>query len=330
MRKLLTLFALSLVVIGPVFSQEKDDIYYSKLKLPGVKMITVAGKYRVWTQKIGDGKIKLLLLHGGPGLTHEYLEDFADYLPQKGIEIYLYEQLGSYFSDQPEVSSGDPLWKMPARVQEIEDVRKGLGLRNFYLYGHSWGAVLGLAYSIKYQRNLKGFIFSSMNLSQSALSERQKGVRQQVDIAIENDPLGKELIERKNKGLPFDKAAYDQLFTQYYARQFIARTSKKLEVDDREEKHRNNQVMDEIVKDTFDQDYLSRLSNIKIPVLLIAGQYDPFVSPTDLEQFHKSLPLSRLVICPDAGHMAMLDSPKDYFPPIIEFLKEVEAHRFKP
>ncbi len=91
-------------------------------------MITVFVKYKVWTRKMGDGKIKVLLLHGGPGETHEYLEGLAQYLAKNGIEVYLYDQLGSYFSDQPKVIDGDTIWKMPSRVEEVEQVRKGLGL----------------------------------------------------------------------------------------------------------------------------------------------------------------------------------------------------------
>lgn len=49
----------------------------------GIKMITVAGKYKVWTKKIGDGKIKVLLLHGGPGFSHDYFECFESFLPKK-------------------------------------------------------------------------------------------------------------------------------------------------------------------------------------------------------------------------------------------------------
>ncbi len=63
---------------------------YSEVKSGGVKMITVDGKYQVWTKKIGSGDIKVLLLHGGPGFTHDYFECFEDFLPQAGIEFYYY------------------------------------------------------------------------------------------------------------------------------------------------------------------------------------------------------------------------------------------------
>src|SRR5229473_5423655 len=71
----------------------------------GVRMIEVRtpkGKFKVWTKRVGNNpKIKVLLLHGGPGATHEYFEACDSYLPAAGVEYYYYDQLGSAFSDQP-------------------------------------------------------------------------------------------------------------------------------------------------------------------------------------------------------------------------------------
>src|SRR5437867_248332 len=87
--------------------QDSSSTASVNIKMGGIKMITVDGKYQVWTKKVGRGKTKLLLLHGGPGFTHEYFECFEDFLPQAGVEFYYYDQLGSAYSDQPTDSS---LW----------------------------------------------------------------------------------------------------------------------------------------------------------------------------------------------------------------------------
>src|SRR6185369_9484112 len=127
------------------------------VKTGGVEMITVDGKYQVWTKKFGSGKIKMLLLHGGPGCTHEYFECFEDFLPKEGIEFYYYDQLGSGNSDIPTDST---LWTIDRFREEVEQVRKGLGLDHFYLYGHSWGGMLAMEYAFKYQEHLKGLVIS--------------------------------------------------------------------------------------------------------------------------------------------------------------------------
>lgn len=71
----------------------------------GVNMVpihTPKGDFRVWTKRFGNHPtIKVLLLHGGPGCTHEYFESFESFLPQEGIEFIYYDQLGSAYSDQP-------------------------------------------------------------------------------------------------------------------------------------------------------------------------------------------------------------------------------------
>ena len=73
----------------------------------GVQMIELDEGYKVWTKRFGNSPMKVLLLHGGPAFTHEYMECFESFFPQAGIEFYQYDQLGSYYSDQPEDQS---LW----------------------------------------------------------------------------------------------------------------------------------------------------------------------------------------------------------------------------
>ena len=127
-----------------------------------VEISTPKGPFKVWTRKVGDNpRIKILLLHGGPGVTHEVFEVFDDFFPQEGFEYYYYDQLGSYFSDQPE---DDSLWTLQRFVDEVEQVRRALGLdaSNFYLYGQSWGALLGMEYALQHPGGMKALIVSNM------------------------------------------------------------------------------------------------------------------------------------------------------------------------
>src|SRR5450432_4015462 len=92
-------------------------------------------------------------------MTHEYWECAESYFPKAGIEFIEYDQLGSYYSDQPTDTS---LWRLPRFVEEVEQVRKGLGIDSFFLLGHSWGGILAMEYAHKYQQHLKGLIISNM------------------------------------------------------------------------------------------------------------------------------------------------------------------------
>src|SRR3984893_4698005 len=130
-----------------------------------IPITTPRGTFKVWTNRVGNNpRIKLLLLHGGPGATHEYFEACDSFLPAAGVEYYYYDQLGSAYSDQPNEPS---LWEVPRFVDEVEQVRQALGLdrENFYLLGQSWGGILAMEYALTHQGHLKGLVISHMMAS---------------------------------------------------------------------------------------------------------------------------------------------------------------------
>ncbi len=138
----------------------RDDVLSGGVKLIPVE--TPKGTFRVWTKRVGNHPTrKVLLLHGGPGAIHEYFEACDSFFPAVGIEYYYYDQLGSFYSDQPDEPD---LWETARFVEEVEQVRQALGLDrdNFFLLGHSWGGILALEYALKYQSHLKGLVISNM------------------------------------------------------------------------------------------------------------------------------------------------------------------------
>ena len=139
---------------------QRDDQWTGGVKVIPVE--TELGTFKVWTKRVGNNPdLKVLLLHGGPGATHEYFESADSYFPNAEVEYYYYDQLGSGNSDNPEE---ERLWDLDRFVDEVEQVRLALGLdaSNFVLLGHSWGGILGMEYALKYQENLKGLVISNM------------------------------------------------------------------------------------------------------------------------------------------------------------------------
>ena len=139
---------------------QRDDKWTGGVKVIPVE--TELGTFNVWTKRVGNNPdMKVLLLHGGPGATHEYFESADSYFPNAEVEYYYYDQLGSGNSDNPE---DERLWDLDRFVDEVEQVRLALGLdaSNFVLLGHSWGGILGMEYALKYQENLKGLVISNM------------------------------------------------------------------------------------------------------------------------------------------------------------------------
>ena len=108
-------------------------------------MIDVPGG-RVWYRSVGQGGIPLLCLHGGPGMTHNYIEPLEDLGDRR--RVIFYDQLGCGRSDKPDDTS---LWTVPHFVREVEVVRSALELDRFHLFGSSWGGQLSMQYVLDYQ-----------------------------------------------------------------------------------------------------------------------------------------------------------------------------------
>ncbi|MFD1468414.1 proline iminopeptidase-family hydrolase [Hymenobacter caeli] len=298
-------------------AQAKDSSYAAKMRAPGVKMITVDGKYRVWTQRVGKGKIKLLLLHGGPANTHEYFENFPEYLGKEGVEIYFYDQLGSYHSDQPKDTA---IWRISRFVAEVEQVRRALRLKHFYLLGHSWGGLLALEYAARYPKHLGGLIVSNMGYSAPIYNKYRFGLY--ADIIREQRhgrPAAPDSLQGDSKMMPLiTKPVQDEFFHQHMLRlppgQEPGPYARNLA-------HINKADRAPIFPFMATWDFTARLATIRTPTLLLGAQYD-FIPPSAYAYMHQQMPHSQVYICPNGSHFAMWDDPQHYFPALLAFLKE--------
>src|SRR3989344_7726374 len=93
---------------------------------------------KVWYEAVGErNTTPLIVLHGGPGYPHDYLEPLEDLADER--QIIFYDQLGCGNSERPD---DDALWAVSRFVQELRSVIEGLGIEQYHLLGHSWGAAL--------------------------------------------------------------------------------------------------------------------------------------------------------------------------------------------
>jgi proline iminopeptidase len=300
----------------------------------GVKMIPITtpkGTFRVWTKRIGNNpRIKVLLLHGGPGATHEYMEAFDSYFPKEGIEYYYYDQLGSLFSDQPKEPS---LWEVPRFVEEVEQVRQALGLTrdNFYLVGQSWGGMLAAEYALKYQQNLKGLVISNMVMSIPAYNEYAKKVLMpQMDQKVLAE------IQRLEAAKDYENPRYMELLLPNFYAQHLLRMPPDQWPDP------VNRGFAHINKDIYipmqgpsemgasgklaNWDRTADLPKISVPTLSIGARYDT-MDPAHMEMIAKKVQKGRYLYCPNGSHMAMYDDQKTYFTGLVQFIRDVDAGR---
>jgi proline iminopeptidase len=301
----------------------------------GVKMIpinTPKGTFRVWTKRVGNNPtIKVLLLHGGPGVTHEYLEALDSYFPAAGIEYYYYDQLGSFYSDQP---NAPELWDLPRFVEEVEQVRQALKLdqNNFYLYGQSWGGVLAIDYALKYQQHLKGLIISNMMASGPAYNEYANKV---LMPAMDQKVLAeiKQLEAKKDFGNP----RYMELLIPHHYVHHILRMPPEQWPDpvNRAFKHLNPAIYIPMQGPSelglsgklLNWDRTNDLPKITPPTLVIGAKYDT-MDPTHMEMMAKKVQKGRYLFCPNGSHLALYDDQKIYVEGLIQFIRDVDAGRF--
>ncbi|CAF3662032.1 unnamed protein product [Rotaria socialis] len=286
---------------------------------------TPIGKFNVWTKRIGSNpQIKLLLLHGGPGGTHEFFECFESFLSNEGIEFYYYDQLGSFFSDAPSDTS---LWTVERFVDEVEQVRKGLELNkdNFYLLGHSWGGILALEYAFSYQSNLKGLIISNMMSSASDYVKYAENV-----LAKGLDPKVLKAIKDLEENNDCQNPKYMELLTPNFYYKHVCRLQPWPEVINRAFSHLNNDIytlmqgpsefgLSGLLKDW---DRKGDLSKIQVPTLMIGATFDT-MDPEHMQWMATQVKQGSVLICPKGSHCSMWDDQEYYFAGLIKFIKNV-------
>jgi proline iminopeptidase len=304
-------------------NQGRDDILSG-----GVRMIdieTPKGSFKVWTKRVGNNpKIKLLLLHGGPGGSHEYFEAFDSFLPAEGIEYYYYDQLGSYNSDKPD---DDDLWTTERFVEEVEQVRKALklGPDNFCILGHSWGGILAMEYALKYQANMKCLVISNMMASIPAYNEYAANTL----MPKMDQKLLAEVKAIEAAGKTGDPR-YMQILLPMHYEQHLLRMPSETWPDPvkRAFAHSNNHIYTLMQGPSelgasgrlLNWDRFADLPQIKLPTLVLAGAHDT-MDPDHMRAMAQKLPKGEIAMLPDGSHMSMYDDQQRYFSALTKFLK---------
>jgi len=299
----------------------------------GIKMISVttpAGNFKVWTKRFGNNpRIKVLLLHGGPAATHQYMECFESFFPKEGFEFYEYDQLGCGNSDKP---ADTTLWRLDRFVEEVEQVRKAIGAdkTNFYILGNSWGGILGMQYALKYQDNMKALIIANMMASCPDYGRYAEEVlSKQMDTAVL-----KEIRAIEAKG-DFSNPRYMELLGPHYYNQHICRLAEWPEPVNRSFADLNYEIYTQmqgpsefgIAGNLAHWDIKERLKEIKVPTLTIGATYDT-MDPRHMEWMSKQVQKGRFLLCPNGSHLAMWDDQQVFMNGVIRFIKDVDEERF--
>jgi proline iminopeptidase len=298
-------------------------IYFTGCQSPSLSpkegYINVTGG-KVWYRIVGSGNATpLVLLHGGPGVPSYYLNPMAEL--SKDRPVIFIDQLGCGRSDR---ITDTTLMTVDSYVKELKEIKDALGLKNFYLYGNSWGSILAVEYYFAYPDGVKALI-----LSGPALDIPRWAKDADTLIATLPDSIQTAIRENEKRGT-FDSPQYGQAVDYYYKLYLARKQPWSADIDSAFSQVGENvyMFMDGPSEFTLtgnlkDYDATGKLDKIKIPVLFIGGEFDE-ARPSTVKYYASLVPNSKVEIIPDAGHLSMQDNPEVHNEVISKFLNEIK------
>jgi proline iminopeptidase len=275
---------------------------------------------KIWYRIDGEGdKTPVLLLHGGPGSSSFNLEPLKE-LSQDRPVIFL-DQLGCGRSTR---ITDTTLMTIEKNVEQLEQVRKALKLDNFYLYGHSWGTMLGMDYYVKYPKGIQGLIFSSPLFSTKIWTD-------DADTLIKTLPEATQKAIRESERLKdYANDAYKEAMEVYY-KAYVRRSDKSKSQQDSAAKFFGENVYNFMwgpseftaTGNLLNYNRLKDLPKITVPTLLTAGEYDE-ARPSSVRYYTSLIPGAQFKMIPQAAHSTMMDNPKEYIGVLREFLRKMD------
>ena len=276
---------------------------------------------KIWYRIDGEGdKTPVLLLHGGPGSSSFYLEPLKE-LSQDRPVIFI-DQLGCGRSTR---ITDTTLMTIEKNVEQLEQVRKALKLEKFYLYGHSWGTMLGMDYYVKYPKGIQGLIFSSPLFSTKIWTD-------DADTLIATLPKAtQKAIRESERQKKYANEAYKEAMNVYY-KAYVRRSDKSKSQQDTAAKFFGENVYNFMwgpseftaTGNLLNYNRLKDLPKITVPTLLTAGEYDE-ARPSSVRYYTSLIPGAQFKEIPQAAHSTMMDNPKEYIGVLREFLKKMDV-----
>lgn len=301
----------------------EGTVQFRHSSLPG-------GSAETWYRVVGKlqpDSTPLVLLHGGPGITSLIFSDVFDkYAAQSGHPVIVYDQVGCGKSTHFQQTRLDTsLWTPKLFVDELENLLGELGVTTFDLYGHSWGALLAAQVASTdrpFVRHLRRLILASGLSCSSQWETAQRALLKQMPQSVQD------AIEKGERERDYHSAAYQEAINAYY-QQFLCRTSPWPEA-------LNNAFAEAGKDDTVyftmwgpsevtvtgglkDYDLRPQLHNIKIPTLLINGEYDEATDEV-MRPFFTNIEKVKWVVMSNVAHVAYLEQPEKYISIVADFL----------
>lgn len=270
----------------------------------------------------GESDEVLLCLHGGPGISCDYLRDSHYVMAKKGYRVVVYDQLGSGQSDRPTDLS---LWNVDRFVEEVEAVRSSLQLGRVHLLGQSWGTWLGIEYCLKYLENVKTLILANGSANIPFTFAEMNRLRQSLG------PETVAMMQTHEAEGTLDHPEYQAAVTILYYRHLcrlkqwpeaLIRTLAAVNMDVYGTMWGPNEFT--CAGTLKEWDRVADLKRITVPCLVLGGTYDE-LTPACAQDMHRNFPDSRIRIFKNSSHTPFLEEPEAYFVELETFLNDKRA-----
>jgi proline iminopeptidase len=279
---------------------------------------------RVWYWKAGSHAkgIPLVVVHGGPGASHDYLEPLEAFASERPVVFY--DQLGCGNSDRPDDNS---LWVIERFVDELHQIREALGLGQVHLLGQSWGASLVAEYMLTKQPvGVAGLLLAGPLLSTSRWMEDQRKWVSDLPVNVQ------EIIRRTEDSGDFASKEYQEAMMVFYGRhvcrmeqwpECLNRTFEKLNLSQYLHMWGPSEFTVTGTLKTFE--LADRLGELKLPVLITCGQFDE-ARPETCRYFQSLVPGAELHVFEDASHEHHLEKPDEFLAVAGNFFRKAEQN----
>ena len=311
--KKINLLSATAIVVAILFSACTNKA--AKTLTPGQGYIQGKGG-RIWYNIVGSGtKTPLLLLHGGPGVPSYYLNPIAEL--GKDRPVIFFDQLGCGRSGR---ITDTTLMTVDNYVEEVKALRDSLGLKDYYLYGQSWGTMLGTDFYLAHPEGIKALILSS-----SALSIAKWMDDAQKQIATLPDSI-QQIIKVNEANKTYDSPDYQRAMKVYYEKYVARKVPWSADVDSAFSQIGTNVYMymegpsEFTITGTLKTyDRTPDLGKLKLPVLYIVGDNDE-ANPETTRYYQSLTPGAKLAIIKNAGHLTMQDNQAEHNQVLAAFL----------
>ncbi|KFC09286.1 proline iminopeptidase [Trabulsiella guamensis ATCC 49490] len=280
--------------------------------------------YQTWFRICGDlhnGQTPLVVAHGGPGCTHDYVDAFKD-IAETGHSVIHYDQLGNGRSTHlPDV---DPsFWQPSLFLAELTNLLLTLGIEDDYaLLGQSWGGMLVAEHAVTQPSGLKALILADTPASMTLWMEAAARLRAELPAEVQAT-----LLEHEKAGT-LDSEEYKAASMVFYQRHVchldpwpeeLLRTFAALESNPGVYLAMNGPSEFHIIGSLKNWSIVDRLGKIAVPTLLISGRYDE-ATPEVVQPFMDKIPGAQWVIFENSSHMPHIEERQRCMQTVGDFL----------